>query len=83
MSICASLGILGNVTVVVVFTRTAALRSRTSYILRSLAVSDGSMAFVCCWMYVVSSFKHQWSFGDTGMSKYQQHCCTRCIYLLI
>lgn len=66
MSVFTVLGVIGNFTSVVVFSRNSSLHKRTSYLLRGLAISNGLMAVVAGTMYTTSCFHHTWVFSDIG-----------------
>ncbi|KAF6019834.1 ninaE [Bugula neritina] len=46
------------------------MTSRTTWLMMSLALSDGLMAIVGGTMFSISSFAHEWPFGDTGCVVY-------------
>ena len=66
LGICTIIGICMNVTVMVLFTKSRLIRTRITYLFRSLAVSDGIMALVGGSMFVINCFHHRWIFGHEG-----------------
>jgi len=68
MTILTAVGVFANTSVVVLFTLPSRrkVHSRVTYLLRSLAVSDGTMALVGGTMYAVNCFYHKWVFGRVG-----------------
>jgi len=62
------IGVFANTSVVVLFTLPSRkkVHSRVTNLLRSLAVSDGTMALVGGTMYAVNCFYHKWVFGREG-----------------
>ena len=61
-----AIGITSNAFVIILFTKCQGLKSRTSHLLRSLAVSDGVMAVVGGPVYLINAFNHRWIFYEKG-----------------
>ena len=59
-------GVTLNLLVIILFTKRKKTKSRTSYLLKSLAVSDGTMAAVGGSMYLTNAFSHRWVFQKEG-----------------
>ena len=59
-------GVFGNILVIALFTKHKCLRSRTTQLLTSLAVSDGTMALIGGGMFVINLFAHTQAFGLSG-----------------
>ena len=59
-------GVIGNVLVVALFTKHKCLRSHTTQLLASLAVSDGTMALIGGSMFAINCFAHTQAFGHDG-----------------
>jgi len=61
-------GVFVNICVIVLFTKasTKHIQSRVTYLLRSLALSDGVMAVLGGTMFSVNCFYHRWVFSRTG-----------------
>ena len=69
--ICVTVfGVIGNILVVTLFTKHKCLRSRTTKLLSSLAVSDGTMALIGGGMFSINLFAHRQAFGLYGQYKY-------------
>ena len=59
-------GVTLNLLVIILFTKRKKTKSRTSYLLKSLAVSDGTMAAVGGTAYIINAFSHRWMFHKNG-----------------
>ena len=55
-----------NALVIALFTKKRNRKSKTAYLLQSLAISDGIMAVVGGTMYCVNAFFHRWVFQHIG-----------------
>lgn len=58
MTLITAFGIIGNVLVVVLFTKHKSLQTRTTKLLTSLAVSDGTMAAIGALYFTINCFSH-------------------------
>ena len=66
MSVLTIVGIFANVSVVYLFMKRKCIQSRTSFLIRSLAVSDGIMAALGGTMFSINCFNHTWIFQSFG-----------------
>ena len=66
MSVLTIVGIFANVSVVYLFMKRKCIQSRTSFLIRSLAVSDGIMAALGGTMFSINCFNHTWIFHSFG-----------------
>jgi len=68
MGLLTPVGVFVNICVIVLFTKVSKehIQSRVTYLLRSLALSDGVMATLGGTMFSVNCFYHRWVFSRTG-----------------
>lgn len=66
MSILTFVGVFANGSALYMFVNKENVRSRTSFLIRSLSVSDGIMAIVGGTMFSINCFYHRWIFETYG-----------------
>lgn len=66
MTVMVLIGCTANLSVIILFSTNKGIMTRTTFLLRALAISDGIMASVGGTMFCVNSFKHTWVFGVKG-----------------
>ena len=60
------IGLFMNILVIILFTKNKFVKTRTTHLLRSLAVSDAIMVLVGGTMFTINSVYHRWIFGEKG-----------------
>ena len=66
LGIFTVIGLFMNILVIILFTKNKFVKTRTTHLLRSLAVSDGIMVLVGGTMFTINSVYHRWIFGEKG-----------------
>ena len=66
MGLMVLIGCVSNLCVIILFTKNKGIMTRTTFLLRALAISDGLMASIGGTMYCINAFKHTWIFGFKG-----------------